>query len=102
MDSEARKKRRKRNQYRSKLTTKETELEKLVAEETLLKLLGDEQLELYKMQSLRAQIKAVHRKIARLGDILASLLPAFRDGKGKSVETTIHSKTTQDTETTRI
>lgn len=78
MDTEARKKRRKRNQYRKKLQNKSREYEQIVARQTLLILTEGDQRQTYEQSALQRQKSAVTRKIEKLQNILASLSPAYR------------------------
>lgn len=77
MSTEARKRRRKRNQYRQKLAKKAHELETIVARQTFLLLTEGETKSSYEQAALGRQKTAVTRKVARLQDILASLSPAY-------------------------
>lgn len=80
MSTEARKKRRKRNQYRQKLVRKGNEMEQIVARLTLIKLTAKGVASSYETGALERQKTAITRKIARLNDILASLSPAYKPG----------------------
>lgn len=77
MSTEARKKRRKRNQYRQKLLKKEHELEQMTARMTLIMLTKGAQTSNYEYSALERQKTAVTRKLDRLQNILASLSPAY-------------------------
>lgn len=88
MDTEARKRRRKRNMYRNKLKSKEAEMKAIVARMTFLQLTKAEANyggnKTYEFAGLERQKEVVTRKLARLGDILASLSPAFCGEKGNT------------------
>ena len=72
MSTEARKRRRKRNQYRNKLTAKTAEMQGIIARTTFLMLTKGQQNH-YETAGLERQKQAVARKIAKLEGILTSL-----------------------------
>lgn len=86
MDTEARKRRRKRNQYRHKLIVKNADLDQVVAKMSLITILGEEKTRSYEYGGLARQKEAATRKIARLRDILATLSPPIstRGEKGNT------------------